>query len=96
VDGVIRALFGGDASPETRQILLSGENPLAARGGGASAGATMDPAEPMATPMMRRQQGGRLNPGAAAAAQALSRPVSLAGLPQVVGLALGAPEFQRR
>ena len=54
------------------------------------------PAAPMATPMMRRQQGGRLNPGAAAAAQALSRPVSLAGLPQVVGLALGAPEFQRR
>ncbi|HEY0996468.1 MAG TPA: DUF1800 domain-containing protein, partial [Gemmatimonadaceae bacterium] len=91
VDGVIRALLGGDASPETRQILLSGENPLASRGGN-----DMVPAEPMSPPMMRRPQGGRLNPGAAAAAQALSRPVSLAGLPQVVGLALGAPEFQRR
>lgn len=66
VDGVIRALLGGDASPETRQILLSGDNPLAARA------------------------------GAAAMAQALSRPVTLTGLPQVVGLALGAPEFQRR
>ena len=30
------------------------------------------------------------------AASALNRPVRLDGLAQVVGLALGAPEFQRR
>ncbi len=90
VDGVIRALLGGDASPETRQILLSGENPLAGR-----ADVAMQAAEPIQRPMMRASPG-RQAPGAAAAAQALSRPVTLTGLPQVVGLALGAPEFQRR
>ncbi|MCC7195718.1 MAG: DUF1800 domain-containing protein [Gemmatimonadaceae bacterium] len=31
VDGVVRAILGGDASPETRAVLLSGENPLAKR-----------------------------------------------------------------
>jgi hypothetical protein len=30
------------------------------------------------------------------AAQVLNRPVNLEGLAQVVGLAFGAPEFQRR
>ena len=30
VDAVILAFFGGQASPDTRQILLRGENPLAA------------------------------------------------------------------
>ncbi len=54
VDGVVKLLFGGQVSPDTRQVLLSGENPLA----------------------MEKNQ--------------------LGGLQQVVGLALGAPEFQRR
>lgn len=53
VDGVIRELLGGMASPDTRQILVSGSNPLVAQ---------------------------RSN----------------SGLPQILGLALGAPEFQRR
>jgi len=30
VDGVIEALLGGSASPETREALLSGENPMLA------------------------------------------------------------------
>jgi hypothetical protein len=34
--------------------------------------------------------------GMRAGARALGRPVALEGLAQVVGLALGAPEFQRR
>lgn len=63
VDGVVRILLGGQVSTDTRQVLLSGENPL---GGGT-------------TPMRGRNQ-----------------QVVLEGLSQVIGLALGAPEFQRR
>jgi len=55
VDGVVRSILGGSVSPETRQVLMSGDNP------------------------MRTQKG-----------------TSLQGVPEIVGLALGAPEFQRR
>jgi uncharacterized protein (DUF1800 family) len=55
VDGIIRLLLGDAASNDTRQILITGSNPLAA---------------------------------------ADSRPAG--GLAQIVGLAIGAPEFQRR
>jgi uncharacterized protein (DUF1800 family) len=58
VDGVIRTILGGEASPDTRKVLESGVNPMASDG---TAGAT------------RRD-----------------------GLETMVGLALGAPEFQRR
>jgi hypothetical protein len=54
VDGVVKLLFGGQVSTDTRQVLLSGENPLA------------------------------------------TGKNQLGGLQQIVGLALGAPEFQRR
>jgi hypothetical protein len=53
VEGVIEELLGS-VSPETRRILMSGENPIAAKG------------------------------------------PQLKGLPEIVGLALGSPEFQRR
>ncbi|MEN9818318.1 MAG: hypothetical protein RLZ32_2198 [Gemmatimonadota bacterium] len=67
VEGVIRELLGGDVSADTRQVLLSGTNPLLARQGAADSSG-MD-----------------------------ARPLPPArGLAQVVGLALGAPEFQRR
>jgi uncharacterized protein (DUF1800 family) len=56
VDGVIEELFGS-VSPKTRQILMTGENPILA---GAATG-----------PQLR-------------------------GLAEIVGLALGSPEFQRR
>jgi uncharacterized protein (DUF1800 family) len=56
VDGVIAAILGGEASPDTRRILESGVNPMLTS----------------------------------------SRSMELAGLRQVIGLALGAPEFQRR
>jgi hypothetical protein len=56
VEGVVRTILGGEASPETWAILRSGENPLARAGD----------------------------------------PVAVEGLAQLVGLALGAPEFQRR
>jgi hypothetical protein len=65
VDGLVRALFGGIVSPETRGVLVSGDNPLLAR---AEMSSTADAD-------MRRD---------------------LSGFPRLVGLAIGAPEFQRR
>jgi uncharacterized protein (DUF1800 family) len=62
VDGVIGELLGGEVSPETRSILLSGVNPLA---GAMPASNTADANAP------RR-------------------------LKDLIGLTLGAPEFQRR
>jgi uncharacterized protein (DUF1800 family) len=64
VDGVIAALLGGDASPDTRRILLSGNHPFlaAARADTSAMTADSDPK----------------------------------GFAQIVGLAIGAPEFQRR
>lgn len=62
VDGVIAAFLGGRVSPETREILINGRNPLA----------------------------GDAPPEG-------ERPIPpLQGLAQVVGLAIGSPEFQRR
>ena len=68
VDAVILAFFGGQASPDTRQILLKGDNPLMAKNGGPRP----------------------------ALARAIGQQVQLNGFAQVVGLAIGAPEFQRR
>lgn len=78
VDGVVRAVLGGDVSPETRAVLVSGENPLA-KPAGADAPTGGD-ADPMGPPGRR----------------GLGRLPQLRGLPLVVGLALGSPEFQRR
>jgi uncharacterized protein (DUF1800 family) len=106
VDGLVRALFGGIVSPETREVLLSGENPLLQRAGGASDSlfrADDDDAAAMMTPPPAR--------GAGAAADGARRDDRLAGrgrrdamtalpeltgFPKLVGLAIGAPEFQRR
>ncbi len=73
VDAVVTSILGGDVSPDTRTILLSGEHPLLA-GGDAAAG----------------MNGGAADTGAVGPAARVQ------GLAQVVGLALGAPEFQRR
>jgi uncharacterized protein (DUF1800 family) len=72
VDAVVTSILGGDASPDTRAILLSGEHPLLANGSA--------PAE--------------MNDGTADLAS-LAPAARIQGLAQVVGLALGAPEFQR-
>ena len=102
VDAVILAFFGGQASPDTRQILLSGENPLAAKL------AASAPTDSMSTDMSSMTMGadaplrGRIAPPAKngaprqAVARGMGQPVQLNGLAQVVGLAIGAPEFQRR
>jgi uncharacterized protein (DUF1800 family) len=62
VDGVISVFLGGRVSPETREILLTGRNPL--QTGNATDGERAIP--------------------------------PLQGLAQLVGLAIGSPEFQRR
>ncbi|MFL5620713.1 MAG: DUF1800 domain-containing protein [Gemmatimonadaceae bacterium] len=95
-DAVVSAFLGGQASPDTREILMTGENPLAtklaAQGASTPAAPTMESndAEPMTS--MQENARGRMN----ARPMPLGRPVQLEGLAQVVGLAIGAPEFQRR
>jgi uncharacterized protein (DUF1800 family) len=84
VDAVVRVFFGGQVSPETREMLLSGENPFATRAGSDTAAST-----PMA-PAMGPPGPGRNQPRVDMSA------VRLSGLDQIIGLALGAPEFQRR
>ncbi len=98
VDGVARALLGGEISPETRQILVDGNNPLA--------GGTASDDEPPAMGRGRRATMGppprdavRPDPQMGAQGQmtrAFQNLPPLQGLQQIVGLALGSPEFQRR
>jgi uncharacterized protein (DUF1800 family) len=92
VDAVVAAFLGGHASPDTRQILLDGENPLVATLTGA-AGNRASMLDPPTTRAVAPARGG---PPAPATRRELGPPVQLAGLAQVVGLAIGAPEFQRR
>ena len=89
VDAVIASLLGGAASPDTRAILVTGRNPFLEANPGAVAMDTTtviddDPPDMMgdARPMRR---------GAAN-----RRAPQLEGFAQIVGLALGSPEFQRR
>lgn len=88
VDMVIAHFLADRASPETREILVSGSNPLMARAGADST--LMAPDQPDAGMMGRGPLGGRGRQGG------FQRLPQLAGLPQVIGLALGSPEFQRR
>jgi uncharacterized protein (DUF1800 family) len=83
VDSVINWFLAGRASAETRGILASGSNPLMDR---AVADTTMLEREP--APMTGRPGRGRQG--------GFQRLPQLVGLPQIVGLALGSPEFQRR
>jgi hypothetical protein len=93
-------VLGGEASQETRAILLSGDNPMLSKLSMAS-DSTLSPPDAgvedtmSMSPPMRDQQNkkGQLRPGAM---RAMDRPVNLDGLAQVVGLALGSPEFQRK
>jgi uncharacterized protein (DUF1800 family) len=103
VDGVIKAMLGGQVSAETRQVLVSGENPMLTKGGAANDANGMAILDSSIVTM----GGGGNRQAARQAAKdgkgfprgqlpGFGRPVDLKGLPQVVGLALGAPEFQRR
>jgi uncharacterized protein (DUF1800 family) len=108
VDAVVGAFLGGQASPDTRQILLSGENPLAAKlassvsPDSASAGMSSmmtggDDERPMRNrPAAPPAKNGAPRAGRGGGAGPLGQQAQLNGLAQVVGLAIGAPEFQRR
>ena len=90
VDAVIQAFLAGRASSETRDILVSGNNPLMDRA--AADTAILDQGQ-STEPMMGPAQSVRLGRGRQGGFQRLPQ---LSGLPQVIGLALGSPEFQRR
>ena len=80
---------------------MSGENPLMSKLATADSSGRDIMNDPMSDDMAgtRQRQAGdivRKNGVRPNAASPLNRPVNLEGLAQVVGLALGSPEFQRR
>jgi uncharacterized protein (DUF1800 family) len=99
VDSVVKYVLGGQVSTETRQVLMTGENPMLS---GAATDANPDSNPPMMdgrgqARLNAKDAGGKGFPrGRGAALPGFGRPVDLKGLSQVFGLALGAPEFQRR
>jgi hypothetical protein len=97
VEGVIAGLLGGQVSPQTREILTTGVNPMVAQAAADSSAAMI--AAPDSTPEPdptmvpdNTPQGRRLR----LASQGFGNIPELTGLAQIVGLALGSPEFQRR
>jgi uncharacterized protein (DUF1800 family) len=88
VDAVVTVLLSGSASPDTRAVLMSGENPLlaTAKDSAQVIAPPADAGEPMDMQMRPRANPFGRQTGA----------VQLTGIAQVVGLALGSPEFQRR
>jgi uncharacterized protein (DUF1800 family) len=112
VDAVIAGILGGAVSPDTRAILMSGDHPLLSSTPQPTAGAPMRPQTPGDNGSLARGQPSTGDSGAATTMDAaddgmsaagqprargpLGRNPPLHGLAQVVGLALGAPEFQRR
>jgi uncharacterized protein (DUF1800 family) len=109
VDAVVATILNGMISPDTRAVLVSGEHPLLA--GGAATGiknmAPMDSsdADMSSEPMdyANGQNAVRANKnnkngggkGAALQGRGFANIPQLTGLTQIVGLALGSPEFQR-
>jgi len=102
VDAVVKSILGGQVSAETRQVLMTGDNPMLSKPANDVNGMTvLDDSSAMGG----RGRGGRMPPvekgkgqprGPGSQIPGYGRPVNLQGLPQVIGLALGAPEFQRR
>jgi uncharacterized protein (DUF1800 family) len=98
VDGVVSALLGGHVSPDTRAILTSGDHPFLAR---AAADSSADPlrdesdstGRTMNDMAERPRHRGAMRGGGAGGFPNVGE---LTGIAQVVGLALGSPEFQRR
>src|SRR4051812_4343664 len=111
VDVVVATILNGMVSPDTRAVLVSGEHPLLAGGTSATGAQDMSPAgsgddSGMADGAMsdggdgqndarrpKKQNGGGKQ--AALQGRGLGNVPQLTGLPQIVGLALGSPEFQR-
>ncbi|HEX9607126.1 MAG TPA: DUF1800 domain-containing protein [Gemmatimonadaceae bacterium] len=111
VDAVVATILNGMVSPDTRAVLVSGEHPMLANGAGANGIQNMAPAETPAdnemsgaamadgangqnSPRARpnQKQGGQR---AALQGRGFGNIPQLTGVSQIVGLALGSPEFQR-
>ena len=103
VDAVVATVLNGMVSPDTRAVLLSGEHPMLANGAGARGIQDMSPAEqddemsgaamPDTRPRPKQNAGGK---GALLQGRGgLGNIPQLTGVTQIVGLALGSPEFQR-
>jgi hypothetical protein len=104
VDVAVATILNGMASPDTRAVLMSGDHPLLANGAGGSGIRDMSPAAAnmdTGTGEMA-DNSGRVRPNqnaggkrAALEGRGFANIPQLTGLPQIVGLALGSPEFQR-
>ena len=103
VDAVVATILNGMVSPDTRAVLLSGEHPMLVNGAptgiqnmapadSADADMAMQSATDNPPPRAKQNGGGK---GAALQGRGLGNIPQLTGLPQIVGLALGSPEFQR-
>ena len=105
VEGVVQALLGGHVSTDTRAILTNGENPFLNSAAALDSNGMMKPLpvdDPdlglMVPPMARDGRAQQAQKGVKPALRAapFTQTPQLKGLPQIVGLALGSPEFQRR
>jgi hypothetical protein len=101
VDGVVSALLGGGVSPDTRAILISGENPFLASPAALDTTPEMAklkvPADSDEAMMMLPEPGAGARSRGPARDRAFGRLQPPAkGLALIVGLAIGSPEFQRR
>jgi len=111
VDAVVAAVLNGMVSPDTRAVLVSGEHPMLANGAGAKGIQNMAPAEAnpdtemsgtemadgangqnVARARIKQNAGGKAG---ALQGRGFGNIPQLNGLAQIVGLALGSPEFQR-
>jgi uncharacterized protein (DUF1800 family) len=104
VDVVVATILNGMASPDTRAVLMSGDHPLLANGAGGSAVRDMSPTgtdldtgmgEMDDKPRRVRPNQNAGGKRAALEGRGFANIPQLTGLPQIVGLALGSPEFQR-
>ncbi len=92
VDVVVATILNGMVSPDTRAVLISGDHPLLANGAGGNAIQDMSPTMPRPDGEVMIPVNGRR---AALQGRGFANLPQLTGLPQIVGLALGSPEFQR-
>jgi hypothetical protein len=81
-------------SPDTRAVLVSGENPLIANT--SKSGIPDVAAESTAAASEAQMDSEMSGRRATGQARGIGNLPPLNGLPQIVGLALGSPEFQRR
>ncbi len=91
VDAVVATILNGMISPDSRAVLLSGEHPMLVAGSGKGDAGSEG-----------REAGSEGRDGEVALPSSrspLPRSIGnipqLTGVPQIVGLALGSPEFQR-